>query len=233
MQFDIYTLIFAGLAIFVALKLKSVLGTRNGDEKPPQNPFESKTKPDAKTSNNDNVIAMPRYPVKPPADEPAPWRWEGLATEGTPLASSLDTLVNVDKGFDPRHFMSGAKSAYEMIISAFAHTDRKTLQNLLAPDVFAGFNNVMTGREQRNEKAEVTFVSIDKADLIDAQANGTMMQVSVRFQSKMISVTRDNNGAVVDGNPELISDITDIWTFARDAGTKDPNWKLVATEAGH
>jgi predicted lipid-binding transport protein (Tim44 family) len=235
MQFDIYTLIFAGLAIFVAIKLKSVLGTRNGEEKPPFDPFQDRSKNNTKSlGNTDNVIPMPQTGFRaPPEDAPVQWRWEGLAKQDTELANGLDALVTLDKNFDPRHFRDGAKHAYEMIVSAFAHGDRKTLKNLLAKDVFDGFNTVMSQRDLRGETSEVTFVSIDKNDLFAANAKDNTMQIAVRFQSKMISVTRDKNGVVVDGSPDTVTDVTDIWTFARDATAKDPNWKVIATEAGH
>jgi predicted lipid-binding transport protein (Tim44 family) len=235
MQFDIYTLIFAGLAIFVAIKLKSVLGTRNGEEKPPFDPFQDRSKNNTKSlGNTDNVIPMPQTGFRNPAEEEKiQWRWEGIAKEGTELANGLDALVTLDKNFDPRHFRDGAKHAYEMIVSAFAHGDRKTLKNLLAKDVFDGFNTVMSQRDLRGETSEVTFVSIDKNDLFVASTKANAMQIAVRFQSKMISVTRDKNGAVVDGSPDTVTDVTDIWTFAKDAGARDPNWYVIATEAGH
>ncbi len=233
MQFDIYTLIFAGLAVFVIIKLRSVLGTRTGEEKPPHDPYRPREPVDAKSSgNNDNVIPLPR-PADRPADAPAIWRWEGMAIEGTPLANGFDAIARLDKNFDPAHFRDGAKAAYEMIVTCFARADRKSLKDLLSREVFDAFNSVMNGREQRGETAEVTFVSIDKVDLVQAEARGNSMQLGVRFHSKMISVTRDKSGHVVDGSPETVADVTDVWTFAREAGARDPNWKLVTTEAGH
>ena len=233
MQFDIYTLIFAGLAIFVAYKLKSILGTRTGDEKPPQDPFDAKAN-SRPAGYNDNVIPLPNSsPRVTEPDEPPKWRWEGIAKEGTEAANGLDALVSVDKSFDPRHFLDGAKHAYEMIVTAFAHGDRKTLKNLLAKDVFDGFNSVILTREQQGNSSEVTFVSIDRNDLVDAQAKNSSMQIAVRFQSKMIRVTRDKAGVVVDGSADTVVDVTDIWTFAKEASARDPNWKLVATEAGY
>ncbi len=233
MQFDIYTLIFAGLAVFVAYKLKSVLGTRTGEEKPPQDPFDAKA--NSRPANyNDNVIPLPNSTPRVNEPEEAPkWRWEGIAKEGTPTADGLDTLVNADKTFDPHHFLDGAKHAYEMIVTAFAQGDRKTLKNLLAKDVFDGFNGVILEREQQGNSSEVTFVTIDRNDLVDAQVKNGTMQLAVRFQSKMIRATRDKSGAIVDGSADTVVDVTDIWTFAKEASTRDPNWKLVATEAGH
>ena len=233
MQFDIYTLIFAGLAIFVAYKLKSVLGTKTGDEKPPHDPFDAQASA-KQAPYTDNVIPLPNanHSVNE-SDEPPKWRWEGIAKEGSATADGLDALVNLDKSFDPRHFLDGAKHAYEMIVTAFAQGDRKTLKNLLSKDVFDGFNSVILTREQQGDSSEVTFVSIDKNDLVHAQAKDGVMQIAVRFQSKMIRVTRDKSGAIVDGSAETVVDVTDIWTYAKDADIRDPNWKLISTEAGH
>jgi predicted lipid-binding transport protein (Tim44 family) len=98
--------------------------------------------------------------------------------------------------------------------------------------VFEGFERAITERERRNERAETTFVSIDKADLAAVEVRGGVAQVTVRFLSKLITATRDAAGAVVDGSPETVVDVTDVWTFARTLGSRDPTWHLVATEAG-
>ena len=231
MQFDIYTLIFAGLAIFVVFKLRSVLGTRTGEEKPPLDPFAPR---DASVNGaKDNVIPLQRGGERPyeAPDEPPAYRWAGFAAEGSPLAIGLDDVARNDSSFDGPTFQSGAKSAYEWIVSAFAKGDRKALRDLLSKEVFDSFSGVITGREQRGETSETTFVSIDKADIIHAEVKGLMMTITVRFVSKIITATRDRAGAVVDGNPEQVTDVTDVWTFAREAKSRDPNWKLVATQA--
>ena len=87
-------------------------------------------------------------------------------------------------------------------------------------------------REKRGETVETRFVSIDKADITAAEMRGRTAQVTVRFVSQLISATRDKEGNVIDGNAEKVTDVTDVWTFARDVSSRDPNWKLVATEAG-
>lgn len=231
MQFDIYTLIFAGLAIFVVVKLRSVLGTRTGEEKPPVDPFAPRDA--AMGAAKDNVIPLQRgaeRPYEAPGEPPA-YRWAGFATEGTPLAAGLDDIASNEPDFDAPTFQNGAKAAYEWIVSAFAKGDRKALRDLLSKEVFDSFSGVIAGREQRGETAETTFVSIDKADITHAEVKGLSMLITVRFVSKIITATRDRAGAVVDGNPEQVTDVTDVWTFAREARSRDPNWKLVATQA--
>jgi predicted lipid-binding transport protein (Tim44 family) len=118
-----------------------------------------------------------------------------------------------------------------MIVTAFAEGDRKTLKQLLSREVYDGFVSAITEREGRGETIEFKFVGIDKADITGASAKAQTAQVTVRFLSKLVSATHDKAGAVVDGDPTHVGDVTDVWTFARDTTSRDPNWKLVATES--
>jgi predicted lipid-binding transport protein (Tim44 family) len=168
-------------------------------------------------------------PLAPSADVAPADRWKGIAEPGTPLAGGLDAIAAQDSSFDPRHFVSGARSAYEMIVLAFANGDRRALKDLLSSEVYDSFETVIKDREKHEQKTETRFVSIDKAELVSAEARDRAAQLTVRFVSQMISVTRDKTGAIVDGNPDKVADITDVWTFARDTSSRDPNWKLVGT----
>ena len=171
---------------------------------------------------------MPSTEVAPPTD-----RWKCVADAGTPLAQGLDAVATQDSSFDPRHFLSGARSAYEMIVLAFANGDRRALRDLLSSEVYDSFEAVIKDREKHEQKTETRFVSIDKAELVGAELRERIAQLTVRFVSQMISVTRDKAGTIVDGNPDKVADITDIWTFARDTASRDPNWKLVGTGSAH
>ena len=151
---------------------------------------------------------------------------------GSTVAAGLDAIAAADPNFDAQHFLTGARAAYEMIVNAYAEGDRRSLKNLLAREVYDGFETAISEREKRGETVESRFVSIDNADITGAELRGRNAQVTVRFQSKLVSVTRDKDGNVIDGNAERVTDITDIWTFARDVSSRDPNWKLLATEAG-
>jgi predicted lipid-binding transport protein (Tim44 family) len=231
--FDIYTIIFLALAVFIFLRLRSVLGQRTGRERPPYDPYSAR---DAVRPTGDKVVTLPGRPaeVTPRPAEPveSAERWKGIADPGSPIAVGLDAIAREDKTFDPKHFLTGARAAYEMIVTAYAEGDRRTLKNLLSREVLDGFDSVIRERESRGETAETRFVSIDKADIIGAELRGRSAQITVRFVSQLISVTRDRSGAVIDGNAERVTDVTDVWTFARDLSSRDPNWKLVATEAG-
>jgi predicted lipid-binding transport protein (Tim44 family) len=233
--FDIYTIIFLALAVFIFLRLRSVLGQRTGRERPPYDPYSARDT--VRTATGDKVVALPTRGAEPPAKpaepaEPAD-RWKDITPPGSALAAGFDAILAADKSFDPRHFLTGARAAYEMIVTAFAQGDRRTLRDGLSKDVYDSFDGVISDRESRGETAETRFVSIDSADITGAELRGRMAQVTVRFISQLVSTTRDKSGNVIDGSPDKVTDVTDVWTFARDVTSRDPNWKLVATEAGH
>jgi predicted lipid-binding transport protein (Tim44 family) len=231
--FDIYTIIFLALAVFIFLRLRSVLGQRTGRERPPYDPYST---PDpVRNAAADKVIPLPQRgteTAKPadagePADRPAV-----TAPAGSAGASGLNAIVAADKSFDVKHFTDGARSAYEMIVTAYAEGDRRTLKNLLAREVYDGFETVIREREGRGETAETRFVSIDATEITAAELRGKMAQITLRFVSQLVSSTRDRNSNVIDGSADKVTSVTDVWTFARDMSSRDPNWKLVATEAG-
>jgi predicted lipid-binding transport protein (Tim44 family) len=231
--FDIYTIIFLALAVFIFLRLRSVLGQRTGRERPPYDPYAAREPVRPAT---ENVVALPNRAPDTAAQTPvAPAdtveRWKGVATAGSPVATGLDAIAAAAPDFDAKHFLTGARAAYEMIVNAYAEGDRRTLKNLLSREVFDGFDSAITEREKRGDTVESRFVSIDNAEITAAEVRGRNVQATVRFQSKLVSVTRDKNGNVIDGNAEKVTDVTDVWTFARDVSSRDPNWKLVATEA--
>ena len=228
---DIYTIIFLALAVFIFLRLRSVLGQRTGSERPP---YDRAAPNVVQRTQDNNVVPMPgavidQAPLAPSADVAPSDRWKGIAEPGTPLAAGLDAIAAQDSSFDPSHFLSGARGAYEMIVLAFANGDRRALKDLLSSEVFESFEGVIKDREKHEQKTETRFVSIDKAELVSAEARDRAAQLTVRFVSQMISVTRDKTGTIVDGNPDKVADITDVWTFARDTSSRDPNWKLVGT----
>ncbi|MDQ0472527.1 Tim44/TimA family putative adaptor protein [Labrys wisconsinensis] len=234
MGFDLYTLIFLALAVFIFFRLRSVLGQRTGNERPPMDRFRRETSEETPPPpESGKVIPLPaRAPEeRPPVESgPAEFRWKGVAEEGSELAAGLDAILAADPGFDPKVFTTGAKAAYEMIVNAFNAGDRKTLKNLLSREVYDSFVQAVGEREGRGEAVQSSFVSLDRADITAASMKGRVAHVTVRFASQMISATKDRGGAVVDGSLDKITEVTDLWTFARDTGVNDPNWRLVATE---
>jgi len=233
---DIYTIIFLVIAVLIFLRLRSVLGRRTGNERPPFDPFSRRT-PTRGAAGADKVIDLPRRQAPATegpsrsADSPADDRIKVIAPPGSSLHEGLTSITLIDPSFDPESFLSGAKAAYEMIVTAFAEGDRKALRPLLSREVYDGFVNAIAQRESRAETIEFKFVGIDRAEITAAGVKGTTEQITVRFLSKLVSATHDKSGKVIDGDPVHVGDVTDIWTFARDVSSRDPNWKLVATES--
>jgi predicted lipid-binding transport protein (Tim44 family) len=235
--FDIYTIIFLALAVFIFLRLRSVLGQRTGRERPPYDPYSARDA--VRSPTNDKVVTLPpRGPdaTTRPSEAASPAaaeRWKDIAETGSPVAAGLDAISAADPSFDAKHFITGARTAYEMIVTAFASGDRRQLRSLLSREVFDGFDAAITERERRSETAETRFVSIDGSTITAAELrNRATAQITVRFVSKLVSATRDRAGTVIDGSAEKVTDVTDVWTFARDISSRDPNWKVIATEAG-
>jgi len=237
--FDIYNIIFLALAVFIIFRLRSVLGKRTGNERPPFDPYSKpEQRPDQQNrdqaGNGDNVISLPgagREDGPEDRGEAGNMVIDKMAPAGTALNDALKQILSADQTFEPQEFVQGAKAAYEMIVMAFAEGDRKTLKQLLSKDVYEGFVSAIDEREARGETIESTFVGIDKAEIVEAALKNGNAQVTVKVQSQLISATRDKDGAVVDGDPNKVAEVIDIWTFARDTTSRDPNWKLVATES--
>ena len=237
-MFDIYTIIFLALAVFIFFRLRSVLGQRTGRERPPYDPYSASARDAVRSPASDKIVTLPQRPAEPavsrpaePAQPPAD-RWKDVAESGSSVAAGLDAIAAADPSFDAKHFITGARAAYEMIVTAFAEGDRRQLRNLLSREVYDGFDAAIGERESRGETAESRFVSIDGSTITTAEQRARTAQITVRFVSKLISVTRGRTGDVIDGNAEKVTDVTDVWTFARDVSSRDPNWKVVATEAG-
>ncbi|MGI9372476.1 MAG: Tim44/TimA family putative adaptor protein [Hyphomicrobiales bacterium] len=238
--FDPLNIVILVVAVIIFLKLRSVLGRRTGQER--EHPFETfgMQDRDEKEKREGNVVPLPNrddeeipesaYRMRHEEEEPI---WQDIAEEGTPLANALVEIKNVDEDFMPKEFLQGAKSAYEMIVTAFADGDRKVLKNLLSAEVYEGFNSALTEREKAGHVQDATFVGIDKVSIIDGSLKDKNANVTIKFVSQLISVTRDKSSAIIEGDPQKIREVTDIWTFMRDITSRDPNWKLVATEAAN
>jgi predicted lipid-binding transport protein (Tim44 family) len=229
--FDIYTIIFLALAIFIFARLRSVLGTRTGRERPPYDPYAPREAPKPAPAEKPVTIQnrTEEAPVLRDAERevPAGERWAGIAPAGSAVAAGLDAIAAADRSFDARHFLDGAKGAYEIIVNAFAEGDRKTLRNMLGKDLFEEFAAAINEREAKGYKMESRFVSIDKAEIKTAVLDGREARITIDFVSQLVSATRDKDGAVVEGSTEGLTEVEDLWTFARDVTSPDPNWKLV------
>ncbi len=230
--------ILAAVAAFFILKLRSVLGKRTGHEKRPDyDPFTQAEDRKGETGD-DKVIQLPDRGAGRPLSEDevfeAP-REEAEALEeeiaDSPLAAGITQIRLADRDFDPRQFIAGARGAFEMIIGAFAQADVKTLRPLLANEVYDDFSGAIKEREENKETLETTLIGITSAEIIEAEMQQKTAFVTVKFVSEQVNVTRDVEGRIVDGDPNHVAKVTDIWTFARNTRSRDPNWALVATRS--
>ena len=241
------TLIFLAVAAVIFWRLRSVLGTRTGNERPPHDPFQTRTRGDSVEAGSDakpadNVI---RLPSKDPVanaqsseethpdliDDEVKNPWAGYAEEGSEMAASFQALRDADGQFHPRDFLDGARLAYEMIVLSFASGDKETLKPLLDGKVYDSFSEVIDDRKSRGEKTEMTFIGVVSSKIKEAEIDDGDAHVTVRFVSELISVTYNDDHAVVDGDPNQVSEVTDIWTFTRSVSADDPNWVLTVTKS--
>ena len=225
-EIDLPTVIFALVALFVAWKLRSVLGMRQDLERPGELMAPLRRAPGPASAPVAQPDAAPSAPVsQAPAD-----RWKGVAEANPGVWSGLDAIASADRSFSPEAFLSGARAAYDMVVHAFAAGDSDALKSLMAPEAFANFESAIYARADAGHTMSTTVVSIDGATIAGAGLVGQTARLSVRFAAKLASVTRDSHGAVVDGSPNAVADHIDLWTFARDIRSRDPNWQLTATE---
>lgn len=238
---DLTTLLFLVAAVAVFWKLRSVLGRRTGDELTRFERYKSERaaqQTQAQGNTSDKVVKLPRRDAEtsqPTAqtvesDADRALRMTKFAAGNSDVAQGLIAISKVDPAFDPAEFVKGARAAYEMIVMAFSEGNRVLLKDLLGAEVFEGFQAAIVDRQSRKETIEQSFVGIKSAELHDAELKGPFAQMTVKFVSELISATRSASGEVVGGDPKRIKEMTDIWTFARDVSSSNPNWKLVATQ---
>jgi predicted lipid-binding transport protein (Tim44 family) len=225
---EIEILFLAGIAAFIGYRIYTVLGRRTGNEPPPVSRRESiEPRRQSSSKGEDNVIALPR------AREAAPVRPRHSVLNSidanSPVAAGLNAIRGDDPDFDADAFVEGAKVAHEMIVKAYADGDRAQLRPLLADDVLQSFEGAISAREKAGHRVECGFVGLKSATLEDARLKGRVSEITVKFVSELITATRDAAGVVVEGAAGVVREVTDIWTFARDTRSADPNWKLVAT----
>ncbi|PDT83625.1 Tim44/TimA family putative adaptor protein [Sinorhizobium sp. BJ1] len=229
-SFDFITFFFLIAAVVIFLQLRSVLGRRTGNERPPFDPYSPREAQGPEARDNGKVVQLPRR-ESTAEDESRYAAIDGFSKPGTPLNAQLRALSDADPTFQPAEFLNGAKMAYEMIVMAFADGDRKTLKGLLSREVYEGFEAAIAERESKGEVVKSTFVGIEKADLVHAELKDSEENVTVRIISQLISATYDKQGKLIDGDADSVAEVNDLWTFARDARSRDPNWKLIATES--
>jgi predicted lipid-binding transport protein (Tim44 family) len=226
-EIDLPTVIFALVALFVAWKLRSVLGMRQDSDRPGGLLAHLRRVPGASPPPVTPPDSTPSAPIsQAPAD-----RWKGVADPNTAVWTGLDAIAEADRSFSAQAFLAGARGAYDMVVHAFTAGDSDALKSLMSPEAFANFESAIHARANAGHTTSTTIVSIDNATIVSAKLIGSTAQLSVRFSAKLASVTRDAQGEVVEGSPDTVVDHIDLWTFARDVRSGDPNWQLTETES--
>jgi len=226
-------ILFAAIAAFFVLRLRGVLGKRTGHDKRRSDPFNPREETEDEDDNK--VIPLPDRSGsarEETAEETAEETTEAASEAAeTPLAAGLNQVKRADKSFDEAEIIEGARTAFEWVIDAFAKGDAKTLRPLLSNDVYGDFSGAIEERENAGQKLETTLVGITATEIIEAELQGRTAFVTIKFVSEQVNVVRDSDGEVVDGDPNHVTKITDIWTFARNTRSRDPDWTLVATSS--
>ena len=209
-------LVLAGIAVFLILKLRSVLGTREGFEKPPL-PTEQ-----ARPRANRSFEVIEGGPDRDIIDH---------VPEGSDTARALARMKQAEPGFSVSDFLKGARGAYEMILMSFERGDIDAIRPFLSDEVEASFAQAINAREREGLTVEANFVGLREMAIEEAEFDETTRtaEITMRFTGELTSVVRNAAGEIVDGHPTSVKRQRESWTFARRMGVQDPNWQLVAT----
>ncbi|HVJ55523.1 MAG TPA: Tim44/TimA family putative adaptor protein [Aliidongia sp.] len=209
-------LLFAGVALFLGLRLWSVLGRRTGAERPPQAPPAMRP-------------AQPPNNVVPLGERGRVVDVRHTTLPANPLQAGLDQIRAADANFRVDAFVEGARHAFEIIVKAFADGDTATLRPLVSDEVYDAFSGAIRQRLADKESVETRVVRLQDPELTEAHLDGRSAFVTLKFVSSQISATRDADGKLVEGDPERAVEHTDHWTFSRNTRSSDPNWALAGT----
>jgi predicted lipid-binding transport protein (Tim44 family) len=215
----IQLLVLAGIAIFLILRLRSVLGSREGFEKPSVS---------MGGANEQNRAPRREFEV---IEGGVDRDITDHVDDGTEAAKALAAMKIAEPGFNVGEFLQGARSAYEMILMAFEQGDMDAVKAFIADDVYEAFTDVIRQREEQGLTIDANFVGMREVSLVDAsfERDTSTGEITVRFIGELTSVVRNAEGEIVEGDPQAIKRQKDVWSFARQMGTGDPNWQLVAT----
>lgn len=218
-SFDI--LLLAMVAGFLLFRLYTVLGRRTGHERPRE---DLSHVPDSAAPSKDEAGQVPERAGARKGNAELP--------VAAPVARTLVDIKHADRTFDSAGFLSGARAAHELIVSAFARGDREALRPLVSPEIFSAFDAVIRAREEKKHRMELHSLALHSARITGAELKKRMAEITVTFESAVTTATYDEAGNVVDGDAKTPHAVTDMWTFARDMRSSDPNWTLVATTNG-
>jgi predicted lipid-binding transport protein (Tim44 family) len=217
--FPIDLILFAMVAAFLVLRLRSVLGKRTGFERPPQPQGAAEGSAVRAEGVREEIMPAQRGGAR-----------RIIPDFRSPVGQALGRISGADRGFDPNGFLDGAEGAFRMIVTAFAQGDRQTLRALLSDDTYAGFEAAISAREQAGESQRTEIRSMHEMAIEAADLRGNIAEVTVRFVSDQVNMTTGRGGEILAGS-DAITEVTDIWTFQRDVTSGDPAWRLVATRS--
>jgi predicted lipid-binding transport protein (Tim44 family) len=220
-------ILLAMFAVFLVVRLYKVLGRRTGNEQQ-RDPFPTLANDEGR---RDKVIPLPDRARPARAEEPGREATAAVDAGGNPVQAGLARIRAADPDFDQTEFLVGARTAFEMIVNAYAAGDAGTLRPLLNDEVFENFSSAIKARQQAKETLQTTLVGITSAEILEADLSGRNALITVKIVSEQINVTRNADGQVADGDPSTVATVTDIWTFSRNTRSRDPNWTLVATRS--
>ncbi|MEC7488741.1 MAG: Tim44/TimA family putative adaptor protein [Pseudomonadota bacterium] len=218
---DLDLLLFAMVAAFLVLRLRSVLGKRTEHERPQQ---DQNTTPEEQKEHDSKVVEIPYAG----SEDAAP---EAEAEAHDTALVQINEIRAMDPTFNLSEFSDGARGAFEMVVEGFAAGNTEMLEALLSDDVFDNFSTSIKDRKDAAQTLETTIIGIKSSEVIEAGMDGHNALVTVKFVSEQVNVTRDSEDRIIDGVPNQATEITDIWTFSRDAKSRDPNWLLVETRS--
>jgi len=233
---------FAMIAVFLVLRLRGVLGKRDGNDGSNFRDLFKEAEPENESAQENKVVNLAdrsgkstltnkgRTDVDADADSNISQKIED-AVDNSPLGAGLAQLRRYDKNFNDEDFLVGARVAFEMILNAYASGDADALRPLLSNEVYSNFTKAIQDREQAGHVMEDTLVGIMKSEIVEIYMENRIANVTVKFISEQVNAVRDENGDVVEGDPNAVLTATDFWTFARDTKDADPNWTLVATRS--
>ena len=228
-------IIIALIAVFILLRLRSVLGQKMGDENPDFfRPKPSDKEPKQGAVKNDGIVQILGKIDKIVKEKPKNVQDNerdlyAKAHEAEPIGKEISELKNVDPMFNATNFLEGAKMAFEMVFDAFVKGDKNTLGMLLTPDICADFVSHIDEREKQETKMETTLLSVTPQEIKRININKSMVRIAVQFESEQVTVERGKAGEIISGNPSDVQHVLDEWVFERDITSKNPNWKIIET----
>lgn len=228
----IYAVVAAGLIFW----LKSILGTRHGDERERPNPFVSDTK-EAEKNGGLGSLSFAGGDKAIDAEEQIRFFTETRAgsfvIDNKTAENGLIEIIKRDRHFELKNFVDGAEEAFTIIVESFAEGDRDTLKGLLGGAVYSAFEQAIKEREERQEKQETEIFSIRKTEMLEAAIKDRDVQITLKFTAEERTVTCDKNGNIVSGDPDKPLQMQDVWVFSRPFKSRDPKWLVIETRGGY